>query len=61
MTNTIASEKDDNTIIIKSEPEIWEIKSTKHLIKFWRWTQKKQLLPGDIVPKRIWKKYYILK
>ena len=57
MTTTIISNEKDR-IIIKKKPEVWEIKSDKHLLKFWEWVQKKHLIPGDIVPKRRFKKYY---
>ena len=57
MVNTIISER-NGIYIIEGEPEVWESKSTKHLEKFWKWLIKKKLLPGDIIPKRIMKRYY---
>ena len=57
MTNTIESER-NGIYLIESDAEVWDIKSTKHLKKFWKWIQKKKIMPGDIIPKRIIKKYY---
>ena len=50
--------KDNDSIIIREEPTVWKIKSIKHLRRFWRWIQKKKLIPGDVIPKRIFKRYY---
>ena len=57
MANTIASKR-NGIYLIESDVEVWDIKSTKHLEKFWRWIQRKKLIPGDIIPKRIFRKHF---
>ena len=57
MTTTLRSDK-KYMKVIEENPQIWEIKSDKHLLKFWKWIQKKHLIPGDVIPKRVFKKYY---
>ena len=57
MVSTIKS-KNDGRIIITKKEEVWEIKSNKHFQKFWKWIQKKKIMPGDAIPMRIFKRYY---
>lgn len=57
MTNTIKSKEDAN-IIVGNQEEVWIIKSHKKLLKFWKWMQKKKIMPGDKIPIRVLKRYY---
>ena len=53
MANTETSDL-NGMYFINSEPEVWEIKKKG----FWKWLIRHRLKPGDIIPKRIFKKYF---
>ena len=58
MANTKESERNGIYLIEGEGAETWEIKSEKKLKRFWKWIQKKKIMPGDIIPKKILKRYY---
>ena len=58
MANVKESDLNGIYLIEGEGVEVWNIKNTKHLKKFWKYLQKKKIMPGDIIPKRIFKKYF---
>ena len=59
MVNVIKSERSDIYIIEgEGSEELWCIDDMKKLKKFNNWVKRHCLKPGDIIPKRIFKKYF---
>lgn len=56
MTNPIFIS--DDTTIYAGAPELYIPKNIKHLKKFNKWAKKHKLMPGMIIPKRIFKKHF---
>jgi len=60
MVKTLVSDMNDDFIILK-ESITYVPREDKSLDKFIKWMKRKEIKPGDIIPNRIFKKYWRVK
>ena len=59
MANTKISDISKGIVYTDREAGIWLLgDDMKKLKKFWKWAKRHRLKPGDIIPKKIFEKYF---